>query len=147
METHWKIWDWRRIPAHTPVYELVIDQPPDFGWFPLNGKAMSGRRSVETKFNVTRCASVSVVKPRPLTAGIEEDIHQESTGSVPDDFDVNLLARRVAMKEEPGDHPRRGCCPDDRFESPEKVPAATRDCCSTVISDAEVLLSNAELGT
>jgi hypothetical protein len=65
------------------------------------------------------CTFISVVKPCPLIARIVEDIDQEAVRSIPDDFGVNLLPRRVAMQEKPGDHSGHVCSLNDGLEPPK----------------------------
>ena len=85
---------------------------------PLYCVTMKRVRGIEAEINPARTASVSETHRRPVIAGVEVDIYQQSARVIPRELKIDLLPRIVSMQEKARHEPCTGSWADLRFEPP-----------------------------
>ena len=78
MQLHWKVRDWRRIPDHASMDQLIVNQPADLARIPFNCEAVACFGCVKPEFDIVWSTSIAIVKVCSFATWVVEDIYQEA---------------------------------------------------------------------
>ena len=121
------MWDRRGFPHHSLVYQSSIDTPADIVGAPFYFISMKFRGGIEAQVNEGWRTSVAIFQLRTLVARVVVHVHEQLRGVSAQELEVDFLARRIAVQENPRDQTRYIRRPHLGYEVAVQITPPTSD--------------------
>ena len=121
------MWDRRGFPHHSLVYKSSIDAPADIVRTPFYFISMKLRGGIEAQVNEGWCTSVAIFQLRTLVARVVVYVHEQLRCVPAQELEVDFLARRIAVQENPRDQTRYVRRPHLGYEVAVQIMPPTSD--------------------